>query len=118
MSELFLASIRATLLPLAALLLIGSHAMAGDRVHTRPRPAAQPQPAATPPVRTAMLPLTVSIMIAAPSTSMLEEAYVSLRGPDGQLRRFPVEGGHAAIHYRQTILRPGESLTVLWTPAK
>jgi len=118
MSELYIPSIKGTVLSLAALFLAGSNALAGDRVHARPQPATQHQPAPTPAIRTVTLPVTVSVMIAAPSTSMLEEAYVTLRGPDGQLRRFPVEGGHAAIHYRQTILHPGESLTVLWTPAK
>jgi hypothetical protein len=38
--------------------------------------------------------------------------YVTLRGPDGQVRRFPVEGGPASIHYTQVVVRPGQSVTI------
>jgi hypothetical protein len=39
--------------------------------------------------------------------------YVNLRGPDGQVRRFPVEGGRQAIQSPQVIvLRPGSTVTV------
>ena len=44
--------------------------------------------------------------------------YVDLRGPNGQVQRFPVEGGRAAIQYRQVVVRPGEMLTIHWIPEK
>jgi len=34
------------------------------------------------------------------------------------MRQFPVEGGTAAIHYRQVILHPGDMLTIRWKPGK
>jgi hypothetical protein len=37
---------------------------------------------------------------------------VSLRGPDGEVRRFPVEGGRSAIETYQVVLRPGTSITI------
>jgi hypothetical protein len=38
--------------------------------------------------------------------------YVTVRGPDGELRRFPLEGGREAIQTRQIVVRPGESATL------
>jgi len=43
---------------------------------------------------------------------------VELLGPDGLVRRFPVEGGTAAIQYRNVVLRPGGMLTINWVPSK
>ena len=37
---------------------------------------------------------------------------VTLRGPDGKLRSFPVEGGQKAIQPRTIVVRPGERLTI------
>jgi hypothetical protein len=38
--------------------------------------------------------------------------YVNIRGPDGQVRRFPVEGGRGAIQTPSAVvLRPGASVT-------
>jgi hypothetical protein len=37
---------------------------------------------------------------------------VNLRGPDGLVRSFPVEGGPEAIQRREVIVHPGESATV------
>jgi hypothetical protein len=47
-----------------------------------------------------------------------QPVYVNLRGPHGEVRRFLVEGGGAAIQYRQVVLSPGESVTIRWVAAK
>jgi hypothetical protein len=43
--------------------------------------------------------------------------YVSLRGPDGVVRTFPLEGGREAIVVREVTLRPGEGLTINVNPS-
>jgi hypothetical protein len=102
----------------AAFLMMPLEALAGDRVHAPSRPTTSSPPAPTPIVRA--LPqvgvLTVGVEgVLQPATEAL---FVDIRGPDGQLRRFPVEGGNAAIQYRQVTLRRGEMLTIRWTPGK
>jgi hypothetical protein len=63
-------------------------------------------------------PVTISFAVT-PAQSTTQPVYVDLRGPDGQVRRFPVEGGREAIRYQQTVvLRPGSSLTIQWVAAK
>jgi hypothetical protein len=79
----------------------GQPVRAGD--HSGVRPQAAPAP-----VRSVAAPVTVSLTLAAPA----EPAYVNLRGPDGQLRRFAVEGGPEAVSTRVIVLRPGDSLTI------
>jgi hypothetical protein len=44
--------------------------------------------------------------------------YVRLRGPDGKMRRFPVQGGPASIQYTTVVVRPGQSVTISYTPAR
>jgi hypothetical protein len=63
-------------------------------------------------------PAAVSIVVAPPAPVAEEPLSVDLRGPDGQIRRFPVEGGRAAIQTTQVVLRPGESVTIRWVAAK
>jgi hypothetical protein len=43
--------------------------------------------------------------------------YVTLRGPDGVVRTFPLEGGREAIVVREVTLRPGEQLTLNVNPS-
>jgi hypothetical protein len=100
----------------AAFVLVASQARAGDRVHA-PSRSTTPSPAAT--VVRALPPSTgVSVVVTLPRQAVPEKLYVNLRGPDGQVRRFPVEGGRAAIQYRSVTLQPGEMLTIRWAPAK
>jgi hypothetical protein len=106
------------MLPAAAFLLMVSQALAGDRVRTATQPPAQSQPATAPVARAVPMLTTVSIVVTTAPQPATEPAYVDLRGPDGQVRRFPVEGGRATIQYRPTYLRPGDMLTIHWTPAK
>jgi hypothetical protein len=93
----------------AAFLLMAPPALAGGRV-TAGRPAAPPQPA--PAVRVVYLPAPVSVVVTVPGQPAKPAVYANLRGPDGQVRRFAVEGGRAAIQYQQVVLRPGQSVTV------
>jgi hypothetical protein len=102
----------------AALLLIAPPVLAGDRVHSPSRAAIASQPAPAPVARAVSQQMTISVAVATPSQPATAPTYVDLRGPDGQVRRFPVEGGRAAIQYRQVVLRPGESLTIHWMAAK
>jgi hypothetical protein len=44
--------------------------------------------------------------------------YAVLRGPDGQTRRFPVEGGRASIRYTQVVVKPGQSVTLYVSAAR
>ncbi len=37
---------------------------------------------------------------------------VSIRGPDGQVRSFPLVGGRKAIKARTLIVRPGQTLNL------
>jgi hypothetical protein len=105
------------LVPLAVALLLAPAVWAGDRVHSSPRPAPRPQPTAAPLARTASATL-MSATVSVPVPPEPAETLVDLRGPDGQVRRFPVEGGLATIQYRQVVLRPGETLVIRWTPSR
>jgi len=61
--------------------------------------------------------ITISIVVEAPRP-VTAPLTVDLRGPDGQVRRFPVEGGREAIQVQSVTVRAGESVTIRWTPAK
>jgi hypothetical protein len=103
---------------LAAWMLMTSRALAGDRVHAGSQPAARPQPAPAPVVRRPALPVTITLTAPTPAQSATEAAYINLRGPDGRLRRFAVEGGASEMQSRVVVLRPGESLTIQWAVRK
>lgn len=42
---------------------------------------------------------------------------IAIRSPDGEVRRYPVEGGRSAIVVRQYTLTPGQAITVHVQPA-
>jgi hypothetical protein len=42
----------------------------------------------------------------------LNPVYVAIRGPDGEVRRFPLEGGREELQSRVIVVRPGESATI------
>jgi hypothetical protein len=58
------------------------------------------------------LPTAISVVVTTPPRPAKAPAYIDLRGPDGQVRRFPVEGGRDVIQYQQVVLRPGQSVTI------
>jgi hypothetical protein len=69
--------------------------------------AAAPRPYR--PAASASLEVTVIGPAPAPQTTPV---YVDIRGPDGELRRFPLEGGPEALQSRVIVVRPGESATI------
>ena len=101
-------------LVMAALVLAAPELPAKSyRSSVRPVPAPAAPTSSRPPATS-----SVAILVASPQESAPRPMYVDLRGPDGQIRRFRVEGGRAAIQSGQVVLRPGESLTILLRPAK
>ena len=61
----------------------------------------------------------VSVIVTTPVQPTAAPVYVDIRGPDGQVRRFPVEGGRAAIQAAPAVvLRPGQSVTIRWMAAR
>lgn len=43
---------------------------------------------------------------------------IAIRGPDGDVRRYPLEGGQASIVVRQYTITPGEAVTVRINPGR
>lgn len=41
---------------------------------------------------------------------------IAIRGPDGDLRRYPVEGGPSSVVVRQYTVQPGQAITVYVNP--
>jgi hypothetical protein len=111
-------SVKASLLSAAALLLLSAPARAG-KSSTAPTWPTPPTPHVVAPVaRAAAAAVIVSVAVTPPRAAK-EVVYVNLRGPDGVVRRFPVEGGREAIRSSQVIvLRPGASVTVRWVVTK
>ncbi len=102
---------------LGGVLLAAAPALGGEHVRAGRQAPAPSQPAPMP-VGRVVSPVTISLVPLAPTRSASEPAYVNLRGPDGQVRRFPVEGGTAELAGRVVVLRPGDSLTIFWMPRK
>jgi hypothetical protein len=101
----------------AAFLLMAHQALAGPaaRAGTGTATTRQPTPTTSTRVASAAINITVAETPARPAAQPFT---IGLRGPDGQVRRFPVEGGRETIQVRSVTLRAGESLTIRWTPAK
>jgi hypothetical protein len=95
---------------LAVFLLAVPQAPAGV-VHSGSRTTTRPAPAPLV-VRSVSAAVTISFAVAPATLPATETAYLNLRGPDGQVRRFPVEGGAAELSSRVIVLRPGESATI------
>jgi hypothetical protein len=101
----------------AAFLLTAPEVRAGV-VHTGSGSTTRPAPAPAPATRPVPQAVTISVAVTAPAQAATEPAYTNLRGPDGLLRRFAVEGGREALSSRVVVLRPGESLTIRLTGGK
>jgi hypothetical protein len=52
------------------------------------------------------------------SPAVTEPVRIALRGPNGDVRQFPLEGGQAAIQYQEVVIRPGQSVSIQWVAAK
>jgi hypothetical protein len=101
----------------AALLASAPAVLAGEHVRAAQTTASRSQPAPVVVYRPAA-PVTISVTPSASPPAAGESGYISLRGPDGQVRRFAVEGGAAELSSRVIVLRPGESLTIRLTANK
>jgi hypothetical protein len=106
--------LRTTVLAGLAFSLAAPQVRAGDRVigttHPTIRYVAAPIVHMLPPAETVSISLTPAVV--------KEPVYVQLRGPDGQVRSFPIEGGREAITYTSVVLHPGQSLTIHLAAAK
>jgi hypothetical protein len=107
---------RAAILSLGAVLLAGTGLQAGDRALTTSHAVAQPAPAPSPRFLPPPEPFTITLAVTPPVAK--EPVFVQLRGPDGNVRSFPLEGGRDAITYSSVVLRPGQSLTIHLAAAK
>jgi hypothetical protein len=100
----------------AVLLLASSGLRAGDRVLSTTHPAIKPAP---PPTVRPLIPMeTVGVTVSLPRPAVKEPTFIQLRGPDGRVRSFPIEGGTDAITYTSVVLRPGQSVTIHLAAAK
>ena len=77
----------------------------------RAEAAAHPPVSATWAAHTAH-PVQVEISMVIPNAAENPPAVVALRGPDGEVRTFRVEGGRDALHSRVIVVHPGESITI------
>jgi hypothetical protein len=108
----------------AVSLLPPGGAVAGEHVRSSPTTqyasASYPQPQSAPAPAVRLVPVRVAISVAVtPPQTAQDQVYVNLRGPDGEVRRFPVEGGRAAIQSSPAVvLRPGQSVTIRWMAAR
>jgi hypothetical protein len=107
--------VRASTLAGAALLLASAGLRAGDVYHAARQPTTRP---ATPIVRAVPQTEAVAIKVEPGRPASSEPAVVQLRGPDGQVRSFALEGGREAIKYTGVVLRAGQSLTIHVASAK
>jgi hypothetical protein len=98
----------------SAVLFTASNVSAGDRVLGSSHPAIRP--AAT--VSSRVISAPQSVTIAMTPAAAKEPVYVELRGPDGRLQTFPLEGGAEAITYTNVVLHAGQSVTVHLVAAK
>jgi hypothetical protein len=105
------------LLLAAAFLITAPSVVAGDRVHAG-RPAILPQTASAAVAPATSLPVIISVVTTLAPKPDKERDFVALRGPDGQVRRFPLEGGPDVIQVRRLVLRPGQTLTIQVARAK
>jgi hypothetical protein len=96
-----------------AFLLSASLALAGEHVRSP-----QQAPVSSSVVRTASQPVTFSVMVK-PVEPPRAPVFVNLRGPDGKVRRFPLEGDIVVLSPgSQVSVRPGRSLTIWWMAVK
>ena len=107
--------VRAAALAGAAVLLAGAGLRAGDVFRAAKPPT--PRPAKT--TERVIRPAEPVAVIVEPVTPVVsEQVYVRLRGPDGQVRSYPIEGGRSAVTYTNLVLHPGQSVTIRLVEAK
>ena len=77
-------------------------------------PTVQSIPRSYRPAEAEPAPTQVEIAMTLPTGA--PPASVAIRGPDGELRTFPVEGGQAGLANRVIVVRPGQTVTIQVTP--
>jgi hypothetical protein len=103
-----------TALSVSAFLLFCVPIFAGDRVHSaqqRPQVAVS-APTARPASNSGTVTVTVKTADATQAPKM-----VTLRGPDGKIQQFPLEG-EVVVLTSPVVLRSGKTLTIYWMAAK
>jgi hypothetical protein len=99
---------------LTAFLLFATTALGGEHVRAATRPAVASPAAVRPASQTVSYSVTVQR-----AASPKPPTFVNLRGPDGKVRRFPLEGDIVVLPSGgQVALRPGRSITIWWVAAK
>jgi hypothetical protein len=107
--------VKKTVLAAATFLLVVPQALSGDATHAPDaRPTTRHPSVSVPVVQLIPIPMAVSVVVTIAPRPARGSTQVNLRGPDGQRRRFTLEGGRAAIQYQQFVLRPGQSVTIRW----
>jgi hypothetical protein len=99
----------------AAFSLLSCDVLAGEHVRAGSQPY-RPEAAPAPVFRAVPYSTSVSVVVT-PAQPKMESVVIGLRGPDGELRRFPLEGGRAAVQ-APIVLRPGQSVTIRWVAAR
>jgi hypothetical protein len=102
----------------AGFLLLAPPVLAGEVVRAAKRPTAPSRPAPVPVVRAPSRPVVLVVSLRTPARAAPEPVYVDLRGPDGSVRSVVLEGARDVIQSPQLVLRPGDSVTLRWGPAK
>lgn len=76
------------------------------------------RPAPSSPPRYSASSLTVNVNVPdAPMPASAPVTYITIRGPEGEVRRFPLARGVEVVYRRgQIVLRPGESTSIRLTP--
>jgi hypothetical protein len=89
-----------------------------EQLQRRPAQQRAAPPAAQPPrtvvVRPAPAPEPLQVVVSVPAQP--PRVFVDIRGPDGKMRRFPLEGGAAAIQRQEVVVRAGETATITVVP--
>jgi hypothetical protein len=65
---------------------------------------------------TVAVPVPVQVALTFPNAP--DAAFAAIRGPDGEVRYFPVEGGKKELATRVIIVRPGERVHIQLPPPK
>jgi hypothetical protein len=117
----------------AALLATAAAFSPGGRAAAQPGASLPPlkmfQPLRSPPAPAASRPTTVNhgpapatapapVQVALSFPGTPDAAFVAIRGPDGELRYFPVEGGKKELATRVIVVRPGERVHIQLPPPK
>lgn len=114
------------LLSLAATLMLGGGVTAQPHPSTqlpalkmfRPIKSAVPANSSTRTGIPGAMPTTATVKVTLSFPGVPDTAFAAIRGPDGEVRYFPIEGGRKELGTRVIIVRPGERIHIQLPPAK